>query len=241
MRWPFNLFGRAGQEQLPQPALTPAQRQALDTWKKKPAADLDRSHYCTRYVVVDVEASGLDMKKDRLISIGALAVNGGIIDFSDAFQVVLRQDEVSTHDNILIHGIGGAAQRAGTDPADALLAFLDYAGKSPLVAYHALFDQTMIDGALQTFLGLAMPSSWIDLAWVMPDLFRQRINAQVVLDEWLTLFGIDNFARHNAVADAFATAQLLQVALARSQEKDADSPASLLRIEKARRWMYQDH
>ena len=39
------------------------------------------------------------------------------------------------------------------EPADALLAFLAYVGKQPLVAYHALFDHTIIARAMQKYLG----------------------------------------------------------------------------------------
>jgi hypothetical protein len=39
------------------------------------------------------------------------------------------------------------------------------------------------------------------------------------------------------VSDAYATAQLLQVAMARGAQNRAESPASLIEIEKSRRWM----
>ena len=136
MQWLRNLFG--GVVGSPAVALTPEQAASLEAWRKLPTEDLSRSHFLTRYVVVDVEASGLHMVKDRLISIGAVAVDRGMIELDNAFEVVLRQDEVSSHDNILIHGIGGSAQREGMDPVDALLDFLHYIGKAPLVAYHAL-------------------------------------------------------------------------------------------------------
>jgi len=197
------------------------------------------THLNTRYVVVDVETSGLDMKKDRLISIGAVALTDGKMDFSDAFQVVVRQDRISTHENILIHGIGGSAQSEGVDPAEALLLFLQYIGKAPLVAYHAFFDQSMIDKALVEYLGIKLEQSWIDLAWVLPDFFQFRADGRVPLDDWLQLFEIENILRHNAVSDAYATAKLMQVAIAAGNKKGADSPASFLKIEKARRWMYE--
>jgi len=197
------------------------------------------THLNTRYVVVDVETSGLDMKKDRLISIGAVALTDGKMDFSDAFQVVVRQDRISTHENILIHGIGGSAQSEGVDPAEALLLFLQYIGKAPLVAYHAFFDQSMIDKALVEYLGVKLEQSWIDLAWVLPDFFQFRADGRVPLDDWLQLFEIENILRHNAVSDAYATAKLMQVAIAAGNKKGADSPASFLKIEKARRWMYE--
>lgn len=234
MNWLSRLFGGEIQHEV---VLTPAQQQAIAAWKAVPAPDSGSSHYLTRYVVADVETSGLNMKSDKLISIGAVAVVNGLIDFNDVFEVVLRQDEVSTDANILIHGIGGSAQSDGVNPADALIAFLGYLGKSPLVAYHALFDQTMVEGAMKEYLGIKFAQQWIDLAWVMPDLFRDRIAEQVDLDVWLRLFGIENIQRHNALSDAYATANLLQVAIARGMLQRAQTPSSFNEVEKSRRWM----
>jgi len=233
MKWLKDLFGKASSA-VP---LTAAQEEALAAWQKRPAEDMSRSHFRTRYIVVDVESSGLNMVRDSLISIGAVAVCEGVIDANDAFEVVLRQDEVSSHENILIHGIGGSAQREGVEPADALLAFLDYVGRAPLVAYHAEFDQAMIGRALREFLGKDLDLPWIDLAWVMPELFRELIDGQVVLDEWLQRFDIENILRHNAVSDAYATAKLLLIAQARAVTQAKDSAAVFMDIERARRWV----
>jgi len=235
MTWLAGLLGRSSRETM----LSSEQQQALAEWQKTPEATMSATHLNTRYVVVDVETSGLDMKKDRLISIGAVALTDGKMDFSDAFQVVVRQERISTHENILIHGIGGSAQSEGMDPAEALLLFLQYIGKAPLVAYHAFFDQSMIDKALVEYLGIKLEQSWIDLAWVLPDFFQFRADGRVPLDDWLQLFEIENILRHNAVSDAYATAKLMQVAIAAGNKKGADSPASFLKIEKARRWMYE--
>ena len=235
MRWLKTLFGNAANRV----SLAPAQQATIDDWHRLSAADLAVAHEQQRYVVVDVETSGLNMKKDRLISIGAIALREGRLDFSDAFQVVLRQAQVSTHANILIHGIGGSAQSGGVDPVEGLLAFLQYVGKSPLVAYHAFFDQSMIGKATREYLGMELDQPWIDLAWVLPDFYSFRGDLNVALDDWLHHFGIENILRHNAVSDAYATAKLLQVAIAGGQPKGANSPAAFMRIEKARRWMQE--
>ena len=235
MRWLKTLFGNAANRV----SLAPAQQATIDDWHRLPAADLSLVHEAQRYVVVDVETSGLNMKKDRLISLGAIALREGRLDFSDAFQVVLRQAQVSTHANILIHGIGGSAQSGGVDPVEGLLAFLQYVGKSPLVAYHAFFDQSMIGKAMREYLGMELDQPWIDLAWVLPDFYSFRGDLNVALDDWLHHFGIENILRHNAVSDAYATAKLLQVAIAGGRQKGVNSPAAFLRIEKARRWMQE--
>jgi len=233
MKWLKDLFSGGASA----PPLPPELAERLAAWQKRPAEDLSKPHFRTRYVVVDVEASGLNMVKDKLISIGAIAVCEGVIDVNDAFEVVLRQDKVSSHENILIHGIGGSAQQEGVEPAEALLAFLDYVGHAPLVAYHAEFDQAMIGRALREVFGREIDLSWIDLAWVMPELFREKIEGQVVLDEWLSLFGIENILRHNAVSDAYATAKLLLIALTRGAALGKDSATSFMETEKARRWI----
>lgn len=217
--------------------LTEVQQRRLEAWHALPPVSLDTPHYATRYVVADVEASGLNMVRDRLISIGAVGVTDGFIANDDAFEVILRQSEVSDTENILLHGIGGSAQRDGIDPADALLMFLEYCGKAPLVAFHAVFDQSMIERAMKEHLGIRFDLPWIDLAWVMPELFRNvQPGVQTTLDVWLDRFGIDNFARHNAVADSYATAKLLQIGLAQANAKGSDTPAALMDIEKGRRW-----
>ena len=217
--------------------LNEVQQRRLEAWQALPPVSLDTPHYATRYVVADVEASGLNMVRDRLISIGAVGVTDGCIANDDAFEVILRQSEVSDTENILLHGIGGSAQRDGIDPADALLMFLEYCGKAPLVAFHAVFDQSMIERAMKEHLGIRFDLPWIDLAWVMPELFRNvQPGVQTTLDVWLDRFGIDNFARHNAVADSYATAKLLQIGLAQANAKGSDTPAALMDIEKGRRW-----
>ena len=239
--WLTRLFGAS-----PAPRLDVAQRERLFDWQRCPDVDLESPHADCRYVVVDVETSGLDMKRDRLIAIGAVAVVGARIDPSDSFAAVLRQDVVSSRENILIHGIGAQAQSEGREPAEALLDFLDYIGKSPLVAYHAFFDQAMIAKALRATVGAQIRQPWIDLAWILPALFPEHgqrghleYQAPAALDDWLRLFAIENVMRHNAVSDAYATAQLLQMAIGAGQRASAPSPAALCRIEKARRWMQQ--
>jgi DNA polymerase-3 subunit epsilon len=236
MAWFSRIFANQNAQQ--EVILSPEQRQVITAWQQLPAADLDCLHMHSRYVVVDIEASGLDTNKDHLISIGAMALVDGKIDFKDAFQVVLRQDQVSSNENILIHGIGGLTQSKGMDPVEALLAFLRYIGKSPLVAYHAFFDQSMIEKAMGDYLGMELGQTWIDLAWVLPGLFDFQTGARVELDDWLELFGIDNFLRHNAVSDAYATARLLQVVIAAAVQQGAVSPGSFIKMEKARRRLY---
>jgi DNA polymerase-3 subunit epsilon len=189
-----------------------------------------------RCVVVDVEASGLDLLEDRLISIGAVAVCGGRIVLGDSYSAVLQQETASGRDNILLHGIGGSAQTGGVPPDEALLGFLAFLGKNPLVAFHAAFDEAMIKRAIKRYLGFTFRHPWLDLAYVMPALHRELARGNKSLDDWTTLFHIHIAARHDALADALATAQLLQVAMARAGAAAGATFRDLRNLEKAQRW-----
>lgn len=214
--------------------MSAAQRQRLATWRALPMANLRQSLSEARVVVVDVETTGLAINADRLIAIGAVVIEAGRIDLTQSFEVVLRQDSVSSHENILIHGIGGTAQRDGVAPVDALLDFLAFLGRSPLVAFHAAFDQAMINRAIREELGFRFKHPWLDLAYVMPAL-RPDLNRCHALDDWTAHFKIDNFARHSALADALATAQLFLVATRLARE-DEGSYQALQAIEAAQHW-----
>jgi DNA polymerase-3 subunit epsilon len=220
----------------PRARLDARQAARLAVWDGLPAPNGKLPFDRARYVVVDVETTGLNLMTDTLISIGAVAVVGGRVVMGDSFSVVLQQQQSSRKENILIHGISGSVQREGVPPADALLDFLDYLGDSPLVAFHVAFDETMIRRAVRQYLGHNFKHPWLDLAYVMPALNRDLMRSHRVLDDWIGRFGIRIEARHNALADALATAQLLQIAQSQARRKDVVNYAGLLDLERAQRW-----
>ncbi|NJM31985.1 MAG: 3'-5' exonuclease [Limnobacter sp.] len=168
-----------------------------------------------RWVIVDVESSGLNPNKDRLLSIAACAVRFDVqgkpvVAMSDSFEVVIRQPEnpqqAVDKNNILIHGIGLGAQRTGVHAQEALLAFLEYVGNSPLLAFHSWFDEILINRALKKELGRLTHKHWLDLEHLAAVLHQE--NHQLPLDIWMQRYDITCQARHQAAADVLATAQL---------------------------------
>jgi len=217
--------------------LSEAQRDRLRTWREIPEPDLDLAMPLLRVIVVDVEASGLNLFRDRLIAIGAIGIRDSRIDYADNFHVVLRQQNASEDANILVHGIGGTEQTGGEPPVEALLGFLEFCGKAPLVGYHSPFDEIMLDKAMRRHLGLAFERAWLDLSWLAPALLPERAKACKSLDAWLDAFDIVNLKRHDALADALATAQLLQVLKHHGEEQDLRSAAALIEAARSQEWL----
>lgn len=214
------------------PVLSGQEKRRLGAWTKSPPVALSCPLPQLRCVVVDVESSGLNPNRDRLLAIGAVSVLNGTVQLADSFEVVLQQPSASTHDNILVHGISGSTQVGGVPPSEAVLRFLEFLGKAPLVAFHAPFDKIMIERASREFLGAQLKQPWLDLANILPALYPALAHRS--LDGWLDQFGITNYDRHNALADAIATAQLLLIAQAQGRSKNMHSFRELMDLEKSR-------
>lgn len=203
------------------------------------------AHDSGRWVVLDVESSGLDTRRDRLLAIAAIAVRHAEgaapqIVLGDSFELVLRQGgESLVHAdkaNILLHGIGVGAQRDGMAPGDALEAFERFVGTSPLIAFHAAFDRAMIDRACDTIQRPRLPNPWLDLEPVCAVL-HPGVRARA-LDEWMAHFGIECAVRHQAAADTLATAELL-LKLWPAVRQQVRSPGfgALVDLAAQRRWV----
>lgn len=226
--WPF---GSA------RPALEPPVAESVRRWKSLREPDLSHPANTGRWVVVDVESSGLDAGRDALIAVGALAVVDGAIDLADSFEVVLRQEAPSSVENIEVHGIGGTEQTEGAAPQAALAAFLEFVGKDPLVAFHAPFDAIMLKRALDRHLGLSFKRHWLDLADVAPLAWPKYASRLEGLDAWLEQFAIPVAFRHRAIADCLATAQLMLMVLEEAPVIDAPTAGRLLGLSGANRWL----
>ncbi len=116
----------------------------LDKLRARPAA------HASRWVMVDVEATGLDPRRDSLLAVAGVALE---VDWprrrlavrpADSFEAVLFHAGDVTRSNILVHGIGVGRQRAGMAPEKALAAFDRFVAAAPLLGFHCAFDATMI-------------------------------------------------------------------------------------------------
>ena len=195
-----------------------------------------------RWIVLDVESSGLDVRRDRLLAIAgvALHVDGEAsprIAIGDSFEAILRQEPAVSTDkaNILLHGIGVGAQRSGAPAAEALGAFERWRAQAPLVAFHAAFDEAMIQGAMQAALGRRLAGPWLDLEPVAGALHPEA--RARTLDDWLAHFGIECAVRHQAAADTLATAELLLRLWPAARAQRCTRFSALRRLADSRRWL----
>ena len=193
-----------------------------------------------RWIVLDVETTGLNPHSDRLLAIAAVALDVSpdferiSIVIGDSYEAVLKQDLPSSKDNILIHRIGAQAQADGRPPIEVLEEFRSWLGDCPLLAFHSAFDEAMLSRAYALAGLKPLQNEWLDIE---PLAKITGVNPSLrALDDWLGYFGIECAVRHQAAADTFATAELL-MRLWPYLKREASSWASLRSIARQASWI----
>jgi DNA polymerase-3 subunit epsilon len=74
---------------------------------------------------------------------------------------------------------------------------------------------------------------------VAPALYPQFARSHRSLDDWMGIFQISNYARHNALADALSTAELLLALRQKLEARAAASFRGLKALERERRRQIQ--
>jgi len=189
----------------------------LKAWQSLPAVNLHQSHYQTRYLVLDLATLSLDPEQGGLQSVAVVGMHRGRVSSDDAYWL--------------------DATSAGPE---AWMGLLEFLGKSPLVTHKVPFVSAFLERALKQHLELEFRPQWIDLAVLLPELFRDVAVADGRLAHWLARFELEIPADsgRDAMADALGMARLLQRLLSTARLRGVETPADLLEQAKARRWLH---
>jgi DNA polymerase-3 subunit epsilon len=171
-------------------------------FKKKEAWSFEE----TRFVVLDTETTGLDPKKDKILSIGAVSVRNNYIEISESFECFLIQEKFNTK-TVKIHGILKEGKNSKISELDALKVFLNYIDNAVLIAHHAAFDEAIINSALKNNHLPKLKNKIIDTGILYKKL-KNTYDKHFSLDKLCEEFNIKMHDRHTAQGDAYITAQL---------------------------------
>ena len=171
-----------------------------------------------RFVVVDTELTGLDEKKDSIVSIGAVRMVGGTIRLGDQLYRLVSPKTALKADSVCIHGIMPSDVAEQPQIETALAEFLDFAGNDVLVGHFISIDLLFLNREMMRIHGRRLSNPVLDTfsiyAWLRKrgrsrDCFSSPAGEYRLYDI-IQCFGIPVNGAHNAIMDAFATAQLLQ-------------------------------
>lgn len=188
-------------------------------------------------LVFDLETSGLDLRHDTVLSIGAVRVEDNAIPLAGHIDQVLRVETPLKRDSQLLHGLSQDDLAHGRPAADVLQALLDYGDGCIWLAFHAGFDQHMLDRALHRHLRCRFRQTLFDVATLAPMLYPAHHVRGAGLDHWSRVLGLDTPARHNAAGDALLTAELVLILMNQAHRQGMQTWKTL--ADAMRRWRTQ--
>lgn len=165
-----------------------------------------------RFVVLDSETTGLDPRKDRLITIGAVGVVGGEILLDDVFDALLQVQYNSAA--VTVHGVTREESMGGITEPEALERFLAYLKDGVIVGHHIGHDVATLNAGYERHWGFSLKNRSLDTMELTLNLerdgaFQGRDSiSEFSLDGLCGLFGVIPHDRHTAAGDAFMTAQV---------------------------------
>jgi DNA polymerase-3 subunit epsilon len=185
------------------------------------------------FIVLDTETTGLNPKKDYILSFGAIKIKEYKIKVNSAWEIYL-DSPLSNKESIQIHEILYHDQAFPLK--EFAKEFLTYIGSDILVGHHLGFDIAMLEKALRPFGLKKLKNPVIDtLALSMrlekgPNYDPALGNpGEYALDSLCDRYGIPLDDRHTAAGDAFLTAQLLMRLLKIADQKGISNFGTLIK------------
>ncbi|GGG77016.1 exonuclease domain-containing protein [Corynebacterium pelargi] len=172
-----------------------------------PATPLDELNL----LAVDIETTGFDAKRDHLISIGWVPINGGEIQLSGAGYTVVKSEH-TVGDSATIHQLTDAMVAKGVEQQTALELFLEALESRVLLAHFASLETSFLDVLCQQYFNAPLRAPVVD-TFALERRHMERMGTyprgeDLRLARVRERYGLPWYGNHNALSDALACAEL---------------------------------
>lgn len=201
--------------------------------------DPGRSILECRYVVMDTELTGLDLRTDSIVSLGAVAMEGGRILVGQRFSEIVRPATELRAESVVVHGIT-PAETSGRPGLEAVIEeFLRFCEGAVVVGHFLALDLKFLAKELKRIGAVTFDRPVVDTLAVHEWMqehgggFSRHYNGgtrDLDLFSLARRYDIPVSAAHDAQMDAFITAQLFQQFLRRLPDLGVRTVKDLLRI-----------
>jgi DNA polymerase-3 subunit epsilon len=199
------------------------------------------------YVVLDTELTGFDRKRDAIVSVGALKMVGGRIDMGRTFYQLVNPGRDMGTAAVVIHEITPSEILEKPAIDEVIKEFLEFCGDDILIGHYISIDLAFINREAVRVAGFAVPNPALDtlvmvdwLRWNIPNTDSDSLNpVNYQLYEIAKDLGIPVQGAHNALMDAFMTAQVLQRLLPKLERCGIRTLGQLLKVANPSRKLYQ--
>lgn len=185
-----------------------------------------------RFVVVDVETTGLRPGRAALCEIGAVRLEG-LAEMGE-FQTLVDPRAPLPPAIGALTGLRDADLRGAPSSGAAVRRFLAFAGDAVLVAHNARFDMAFLGREVERLTGRRLAGPVVDTVALARRLLAGRVR-RAGLSSLAHFFGTSVHPCHRALPDAQATAEILVALIGLAQERGARTVGDLCELAAPRR------
>jgi len=154
-------------------------------------------------VVLDVETTGLDYTRERIIEFAAVKLkNGKII---DTFETLINPHQHIRKSSQAIHGISEEDLEGAPEEEEIYPKIFEFIEGATLVAHNAIFDFSFLNRASKRLFDKPLENNYVDTQMMFKEVYPQYESCG--LDALASVFGANNEHRHRAMGDAMALAE----------------------------------
>lgn len=185
-----------------------------------------------KFYAIDIETTGLDLDKDEIISFACVPIINLKILVRDTFYTLIKPKSYN-YKAMKYHGISKDNLMDAPvfeEVSDRIQKTLD----GILVGHSVEFDFTFLKTNFKS-LGVRFKRDIIDIAMVERwlRLKRKSEGNNFSLDGMIATYGLKQYYRHNAAADAFFAAQIFQIQMREMMSLGIDSAEKVIRAAKS--------
>ena len=129
------------------------------------------------WVALDCETTGLDVHRDKIVSIGAVRIAGNRVLTSQRLELLVRPERALKAASMRVHLLRERDVAHGIDPAQAMRRLLGFIGSRPLVGYYLEFDVAMLNREIWPLLGVRLPQPKIEVSAMYYDWRNRQLPA----------------------------------------------------------------
>ena len=174
------------------------------------------------FLAVDLETTGLDSKKDHILSFGYLNLHGDHLDLASARHRLVHTKHAIPEASAVIHQITDDQAATGAPLEEVLKEFLIALKGKVLLAHHSLIEETFIALACRRLFGGPLRAPIGDTQAIALRHFHQRQipfkGGDLRLHALGARYNLPRYGAHNALSDALAAGELF---LAQAAHRDA--------------------
>ncbi len=167
------------------------------------------------WVALDCETTGLNVRTDEIISIGAVRIVGNRVMTSERLELLVRPEHGVSAQSVRIHRLRERDVAQGLPADEAMKRLMHFIGSRPIVGYYLEFDMAMLHRAIWPMLGQGLPQRKIEVSGLYYDYkFRQlsaieqHANPEIDLrfSTMMNELGLPQREAHDALNDAVMAA-----------------------------------